>query len=128
MMDKNTIGHTRAAIKLIKFLEEEHPNGGSRQRKILRAFTEYSKVIKDITDSNIDSRQKKNLLRLAYEDRKRYFQGIPDGPNIQTHCLNVAQAKYGDAVIRVEFGESINLKQLNFDYLINIMKKYMNIK
>lgn len=124
-MDKFTIGSTKASVNLMDILDQK---GGTRKRKILNAFQEYSIQIKAIVESNVDSSVKKNLLRLVYEDRNKYFLSTKDIEEIKTHCMNVCQSKYGDAVNRVEFQEKLNLKQINFDYLVSQMKRYFNVK
>jgi len=101
-----TFGNTPACIKLMEVIKER-PDKRYETRKIQGAIHSFSKSVKSIVVMKADYSIKVNLLRLVYEDKRNYIEGLLYGQPftdfiMYTLAKNIIQMKYGEALKEVK--------------------------
>lgn len=125
-----TFGNTPACIKLMEVIKER-PNKIYKTRKIQRAIHSFSKSVKSIVVMKADYSIKVNLLRLVYEDKRNYIEGLLYGQPFTDFIMynlakNIIQMKYNEA-LRVVKKKNQELKK-EVAFLDDLLAKIGNRK
>lgn len=87
-MNKTLFGNTESAMVLAEILEEKQ----EYKKRISANLNEYNQVLKEIVNSNLSVKLKKNFLRVTlqrFQNKMSKFDG-----DVKTFSLNVVSQTY----------------------------------
>ena len=113
-----TFGNTPACVKLMEVLNER-PDKKNQARKIKRTINSFSNYVKSITNMKGELHTKTHLLRLIYEEKRNYVDGLYYAQPFTDFIMydltkNILQMKYHEALREVKKKDQKLKKEVAF--------------